>query len=181
MSKHPVFVDGYAGTNEDLAKDICNMSYYRIKEFMKKFANDIIDQSMDEAAGHPKLSQNLEIIARELLSTETTIGYIFNSDPHSLTKQGKSYYVEGYSDSLDQLAISVGNMSYDMVADFIGNIADYFKIKAQTLEKKPLIGFEISSDLSSAAISLTNAQELINNTWNNYCKDQTEKIDRTTK
>ena len=65
--KHPVSVEGYNGSLEDLAKAAGNMRYDCTAEFIEKLADDIKRQAdSDSAKGRARLAERLYFTAQEL-------------------------------------------------------------------------------------------------------------------
>jgi hypothetical protein len=59
--KHPLQVAGYPGTLQELAKEVGNLRYDKIVEFMRALRNDLHEQAVNDiSAGRTKLGATLE-------------------------------------------------------------------------------------------------------------------------
>ena len=72
MPKHPTHVEHYAGSLEELAKAIGNMTYDQTASFIEKLANDIHRQAdADSKKGRIKLASELYLTADKLYQART--------------------------------------------------------------------------------------------------------------
>ena len=67
--EYPDHVEKYFGSLADLARDIGNMRYDSLADFLKHLGDDLIRQAeADRAGGRIKLASQLETTAKELYS-----------------------------------------------------------------------------------------------------------------
>ncbi len=72
--KHPLSVERYPDSLEDLAKDIKNMRYDKFAEFLSYLAKHVKDEAdKDLANGKPKLSTKLYLASEYLSLTQERI------------------------------------------------------------------------------------------------------------
>lgn len=65
--KHPISVEGYGGSFEDLAHAIGKMRYDKIAEVLNHLAKDLERQSQGDAAkGHTQLAAMLQEISKQV-------------------------------------------------------------------------------------------------------------------
>jgi hypothetical protein len=65
--KHQDYVEKYSGSLVDLAKDMGNMRYDSLADFLQYLADDLMKQSeADKSRGRIKLASQLEETAQEL-------------------------------------------------------------------------------------------------------------------
>ncbi|MEK6940474.1 MAG: hypothetical protein AABW49_01070 [Nanoarchaeota archaeon] len=71
--------------------------------------------------------------------------------------------VEGFKGSLDQLVKSIGNMTYDQTALFIGKLADEIKRQADADSARGRT--KLASELHATADELYHARDKMNLAW----------------
>ena len=76
-------------------------------------------------------------------------------------------HIEGFNGSLEQLAKSVGNMTYDQTALFIEKLADDIMEQANADSKNQRT--KLAHELYSTASELYKAADKMNNAWE-ICK-----------
>ena len=82
--KHPLQVAGYDGTLQDLAKEVGNLRYDKIVEFMRALRNDLHEQAVkDISAGRTQLGATLERASVALYPSEQALEEAWKiSEPH---------------------------------------------------------------------------------------------------
>ena len=82
--KHSLRVAGYDGTLQDLAKEVGNLRYDKIVEFLRALRNDLHEQALkDTSAGRTKLGATLERASVALYPTEQALGEAWHiSEPY---------------------------------------------------------------------------------------------------
>lgn len=78
MTRHPRHVEGFEGPLEELAKNIGNMTYDRVEEFIGELADDIKRQAdADSARGRKNLARELYATAEILYWAKTNMGLVW--------------------------------------------------------------------------------------------------------
>lgn len=73
--KHPIRVEGYDGSLEELAKAVGKMRYDKVAEFLQHLGEDFARQGDDDLTlrGRPQLAEKLYAVSQHLLEGKLSV------------------------------------------------------------------------------------------------------------